>query len=50
MLSGTVTNMMTGKGFFQLNYRGEILSGKPRAFPATSAAASPTPTGSAARS
>jgi hypothetical protein len=28
MLSGTVTNMMTGKGFFQLNYRGEILSGE----------------------
>jgi hypothetical protein len=28
MLSGTVTNMMTGKGMFQLNYRGEILSGE----------------------
>jgi hypothetical protein len=28
MLSGTVTNMMTGKGFFQLNYRGEVLSGE----------------------
>jgi hypothetical protein len=28
MLSGTVTNMMTGKGIFQLNYRGEILSGE----------------------
>jgi hypothetical protein len=28
MLSGTVTNMMTGKGLFQLNYRGEILSGE----------------------
>jgi hypothetical protein len=28
MLSGSVTNMMTGKGFFQLNYRGEILSGE----------------------
>jgi hypothetical protein len=28
MLSGTVTNMMTGKGFFQLNYKGEILSGE----------------------
>jgi hypothetical protein len=28
MLSGTVTNMMTGKGFFQLNYRGEMLSGE----------------------
>jgi hypothetical protein len=28
MLSGTVTNMMTGKGFFQLNYRGETLSGE----------------------
>ena len=26
LLSGTVTNMMTGKGVFQLNYRGEILS------------------------
>jgi len=28
MLSGTVTNMMTGKGFFQLNYRGEVLQGE----------------------
>jgi len=28
MLAGTVTNMMTGKGFFQLNYKGEILSGE----------------------
>ena len=28
MLSGTVTNMMTGKGFFELNYKGEILSGE----------------------
>lgn len=28
MLSGTVTNMMTGKGMFQLNDRGEILSGE----------------------
>jgi hypothetical protein len=28
MLSGAVTNTMTGKGFFQLNYRGEILSGE----------------------
>ena len=28
MLSGTVTNMMTGKGFFQLNFKGEILSGE----------------------
>jgi hypothetical protein len=28
MLSGTVTNMMTGKGRFQLDYRGEILSGE----------------------
>jgi len=28
MLSGTVTNMMTGKGIFQLNYRGEILAGE----------------------
>jgi hypothetical protein len=28
MLSGTVTNMMTGKGMFRLNYRGEILSGE----------------------
>ena len=28
MLSGTVTNMMTGKGFFQLNYRGEVLRGE----------------------
>ena len=28
MLSGTVTNMMTGKGFFQLNYKGDILSGE----------------------
>jgi hypothetical protein len=28
MLSGTVTNMMIGKGFFQLNYRGEVLQGE----------------------
>jgi hypothetical protein len=28
MLSGTVTNMMTGKGFFELNYKGEVLSGE----------------------
>lgn len=28
LLSGTVTNMMTGKGIFQLNYRGEILTGE----------------------
>ena len=28
MLSGTVTNMMTGKGMFQLNYRGETLAGE----------------------
>ena len=33
MLSGTVTNMMTGKGFFQLNYRGEILSGEATRLP-----------------
>jgi len=28
MLSGTVTNMMTGKGRFQLEYRGEMLVGE----------------------
>jgi len=28
MLSGTVTNMMTGKGRFELDYRGEILVGE----------------------
>jgi len=28
MLSGTVTNLMTGKGVFQLEYRGELLSGE----------------------
>ena len=28
MLSGSVTNMMTGKGRFQLDYRGEILTGE----------------------
>src|SRR5437867_2297574 len=28
MVSGTVTNMMTGKGRFQLNYRGELLTGE----------------------
>ena len=28
MLSGTVTNMMTGKGRFQLDFRGEILTGE----------------------
>ena len=28
MVSGTVTNMMTGKGRFQLNYKGEVLTGE----------------------
>ena len=28
MLSGSVTNMMTGKGRFQLDYRGEVLVGE----------------------
>jgi hypothetical protein len=28
MVSGTVTNMGTGKGRFQLNYRGELLTGE----------------------
>jgi len=28
MLSGTVTNMMTGKGRFQLDFSGELLSGE----------------------
>jgi len=28
MVSGTVTNMMTGKGRFQLNYQGETLTGE----------------------
>jgi hypothetical protein len=28
LLSGTVTNMMTGTGVFQLNFRGEMLSGE----------------------
>ena len=28
MVSGTVTNMMTGKGRFQLNYHGETLTGE----------------------
>ncbi len=28
MVSGTVTNMMTGKGRFQLQYAGELLSGE----------------------
>ena len=28
LLSGTVTNMMNGKGMFQLNYRGEVLTGE----------------------
>jgi len=28
MMSGTVTNMMTGKGRFQLAYRGETLTGE----------------------
>ena len=28
MVSGTVTNMMTGKGRFQLSYAGELLSGE----------------------
>jgi len=28
MISGTVTNMMTGKGRFQMEYRGELLTGE----------------------
>jgi len=28
VIQGTVTNMMTGKGRFQLNYRGETLAGE----------------------
>lgn len=28
MVSGTVTNMMTGKGRFQLSYAGELLTGE----------------------
>jgi hypothetical protein len=28
VITGTVTNMMTGKGRFQLNYRGEVLTGE----------------------
>jgi hypothetical protein len=28
MLNGTVVNMMTGKGRFQLNYKGEVLTGE----------------------
>jgi hypothetical protein len=28
MLAGTVTNMMTGKGRFQLQYQGEVLVGE----------------------
>jgi hypothetical protein len=28
LLSGSVTNMMTGKGVFQINYRGEVLTGE----------------------
>jgi hypothetical protein len=28
MLTGTVVNMMTGKGRFQLNYKGEVLTGE----------------------
>lgn len=28
MVAGTVTNMMTGKGRFQLNYAGELLTGE----------------------
>src|SRR3970040_1455381 len=29
MVDGTVTNMMSGKGRFQLSYRGELLTGAP---------------------
>lgn len=28
VVTGTVTNMMTGKGRFQLNYKGELLTGE----------------------
>lgn len=28
VLTGTVVNMMTGKGRFQLNYKGEVLTGE----------------------
>ena len=34
MLSGTVTNLMTGKGVFQLAYQGELLSGEATRVPA----------------
>ena len=33
MVSGTVTNMMNGKGRFQLQYRGELLAGEATAVP-----------------
>jgi len=28
VLTGTITNMMTGKGRFELNYKGEVLTGE----------------------
>ena len=33
MVAGTVTNMMDGKGRFQLQYRGELLAGEATAVP-----------------
>ena len=33
MVAGTVTNMMNGKGRFQLQYRGELLAGEATAVP-----------------
>ena len=38
MLAGTVTNMMTGKGRFQLDYRGETLVGEATRTPGDEAA------------
>ena len=49
MLSGTVTNMMTGNGFFQLNYKGEVLSGEATRVPGDERRGLATPTASAAR-
>jgi hypothetical protein len=35
-VSGTVTNMMTGKGRFELDYRGELLVGEETRSPSSS--------------
>ena len=48
MISGSVTNMMNCKGRFQLDYKGELLSGEATRMSGDSAAASRAPMARAA--